>query len=104
MPNHQLGWDEVRDVLVKRRKAGQAPHWSIGWAAARIARGENAVVNAAYKHVVLDYYQANAERDEDTIKIRTWHRLIGFIDGLHNATVEDAESETPAPSDATQLS
>ena len=48
MPDKRLNWEQVRDVLIKRRKAGQAPHWCMGWVAARVARNENEIVNAAY--------------------------------------------------------
>jgi len=104
MPDRQLGWDEVREVLIKRRKAGQAPHWSIGWVAARVARNENKIINKSYKHVVLDYYQAHATGDEDAVKTRTWHRLVGFVDGLHNAGIGQADGTLPASQDdATQI-
>ncbi|MDF1702866.1 MAG: hypothetical protein P1V36_17080, partial [Planctomycetota bacterium] len=85
------------DVLIKRRKAGQDPHWSIGWVAARVARNENEIVGAAYKHTVLDYYSAHAAEDQDAVKIRTWHRLIGFVDGLHNAGLQDASMVEGSP-------
>ena len=100
MPDTQLNWEQVRDVLVKRRKAGQAPHWCMGWVAARVARNENAVVNEAYKHTVLDYYSQHAHENEDAVKTRVWHRMIGFVDGLHNAGLPDAHS-APDTSDTT---
>lgn len=96
MPDHQLRWEQVRDVLVKRRKQGQAPHWAMGWVAARVAKTEDANVNKAYTTTVLDYYNAHAAEDEDAIKARTWHRLIGFVDGLHNAELgEPAAAPEP---------
>ena len=97
MPDKQLNWEQVRDVLIKRRKAGQAPHWCMGWVAARVARNENEIVNAAYKHTVLDYFSEHAGEDEDGVKIRTWHRLIGFVDGLHNAGLPDDAGMAPPP-------
>ncbi len=99
MPDRQLHWDEVLKVLVKRRKAGQAPHWSMGWVAARVARTESETVNTAFRHTVLDYYSAHATQNEDAVKTRTWHRLIGFVDGLHNAGLADPASDSPAVSE-----
>ncbi len=101
MPDRQLRWDQVRDVLVKRRKAGQAPHWAMGWVAARVAKNEDTTVNTAFKTTVLDYYDAHASSDEDAIKTRTWHRLIGFVDGLHNAGLGDGSVHAELDADAT---
>ena len=104
MPDRQLTWVQVRDVLVKRRKAGQAPHWAMGWVSARVAKDEDAAVTAAYKTTVLDYYDAHASGDEDAIKMRTWHRLIGFVDGLHNASLGEAPAAAPkAEAEETEL-
>ena len=90
MPDTQLTWEQVRDVLIKRRKAGQAPHWCMGWVAARVARTGDALVHEAYQRTVLDYYNGHTSEDEDSVKVRTWHRLIGFVDGLHNTELPEA--------------
>lgn len=95
MPDKQLTWEQVRDVLIKRRKAGQAPHWSMGWVAARIARTDGKRVGKAFKHALLDYYSQHAGEKDDGLKARVWHRLIGFVDALHNADLPEP-GETPA--------
>ena len=89
MPKKQLSWEQVRNVLIKRRKAGQAPHWCMGWVSARVAQEGDALVYEAYQRTVLDYFGENAPGNEDAVKIRTWHRLIGFVDGLHNGSLPE---------------
>ncbi len=89
MPDKQLSWEQVRNVLIKRRKAGQAPHWCMGWVSARVAQEGDSLVYEAYQRTVLDYFGAHAPGNEDAIKTRTWHRLIGFVDGLHNGSLPE---------------